>query len=227
MTDRTIRAVIFDLDGLLLDSEVYWERARRAYAADLGCHWTPEDELEVKGANSPEWAAKIRARCPAAPAAPAVIAGVTARMRALYDRALPLLPGATEAVRAVASNWPAGVASSSPPDLIAFALREAGVFDCFRVIVSADTAGRGKPAPDVFLAAARELGVPPENIAVFEDSSAGITAAHIAGMLVVAVPNAHYPPTAEALACADLVLPDLTAFRPALLRASDQPDQGE
>lgn len=212
-----IRAVIFDMDGLLLDSEIYWEEARSEYCLALGCSWQPEDELTVKGNNSPEWAARIRAHCSLASSLEKIIGGVSARMRALYERRLPLLPGAVNVVREVAAHYPLAIASSSPPDLIDYAITEAGLRDCFTVLVSADLAGRGKPAPDVFLLAARQLGERPGDIAVFEDSSAGITAGRAAAMRVIAVPNPRYPPTAEALALADIVLASLLDFRLAML----------
>ena len=212
-----IEAVIFDMDGLLLDSEIYWERARREYCRSHRCEWPPENELSVKGHNSLEWAGVIEERCGLQVGREAIIAGVTERMRALYRQHLPLLPGALSAVRELATRYPLGVASSSPPAIIEYALREARILECFSAVVSSDEAGRGKPAPDVFLMAADRLGYPPVRIAVFEDSSAGIMAAKAARMFVVAVPNSHYPPGPEALSQADMVLPSLEKFRPELL----------
>jgi HAD superfamily hydrolase (TIGR01509 family) len=222
----TIRAVIFDMDGLLLDSEVYWEEARRGYCRAMGCTWSPQDELAVKGYNSPEWAARIRTHCALDVDLGAIVDGVAARMRALYEKKLPLLPGAVEVVKEVARHYPAAIASSSPLDIIEFATIRAGLRPYFAVVTSADTVGRGKPAPDVFLAAARHLGVAPGEAAVFEDSTAGITAGHTAGMLVIAVPNPHYPPSRGALELADIVLPSLEAFRLTML-AMPAGDQNE
>jgi HAD superfamily hydrolase (TIGR01509 family) len=207
-----IEAVIFDLDGLLLDSEVYWERARQSYAASLDCSWTADDEDEVKGMNSREWAAVIYSHCRLSRSLDEVIAGVTTRMQSLYDRHLPLLPGAVAAVRQCAGRYPLGLASSSPPELIEFALSEMGVRPSFSVIVSSDDVGKGKPNPLVYQVTASRLGVVPQNIAVFEDSSAGIFAAHAAGMHVIAVPNPHNPPSDDALSRADRVLSSLTEF---------------
>jgi HAD superfamily hydrolase (TIGR01509 family) len=213
-----ITAVIFDLDGLLLDSEVYWERARREYAQSLACQWSEQDELGVKGKNSREWAADILARCPGH-SIREIIDGVTARMQALYRQHLPLLPGAVQVVRALAAEYPLALASSSPPVLIQEALTDAGIRTCFRATVSSDDVGKGKPAPDVFLAAGRALGRPPAEIAVFEDSSAGIEAARAAGMRVIAVPNPHYPPSPSALASADRVLTSLVGVGSDTLRS--------
>jgi HAD superfamily hydrolase (TIGR01509 family) len=213
----SVHAIIFDMDGLLLDSEVYWARARTEYCASVGCDWRHEDELSVKGYNSPEWAAAIRSRC-GIDAGPAdIIHAVEARMRQLYTERLPILPGAESVVKTLARRYPLAIASSSPPSLIEFAMERAGLFSCFKVVVSADTVGKGKPAPDVFLAAADRLGYPPAEIAVFEDSTAGITAARAAGMFVIAVPNPHYPPDPDTLAQADLRLSSLEDFDPGLL----------
>ena len=213
-----ISAVIFDMDGLLLDSEVYWERARREYCASLSCDWSRDDELSVKGNNSREWAARILDRCGLTLRREQVIVGVSARMEALYRQHLPLLPGATSVVRALAGEYPLGLASSSPPPIIEYALQAAGIRECFSVIVSADEVGKGKPAPDVFLATAARLGVAPNHTAVFEDSSAGIMAARAAGMRVIAVPNPHFPPSPEALDAADVVLSSLPEFHAEVLR---------
>jgi len=218
-----ISAVIFDLDGLLMDSEVYWERARHDYAAGWNCDWTPQDELTVKGMNSREWAAQIGQRCTLDVAPDTIIEGVTSRMRALYAEHLPLLPGARRAVETLAAVYPLAVASSSPPSLIDDVLRAAGLRPCFQVIVSSDEVGAGKPAPDVFLVTAERLQQPPDQIAVFEDSSSGILAAHRAGMHVIAVPNRHYRPSEDALALAARVLPSLEAFEPAMLQQLSPP----
>jgi HAD superfamily hydrolase (TIGR01509 family) len=212
-----IRAVIFDMDGLLVDSEVYWEEARRRYCADRACTWRTEDELGVKGNNSPEWAVAIGKHCGFDEQPEQIIEAVVARMREMYERGLPLLPGAVEVVRALAERFPLAVASSSPPTLIEYVMSEAGIRLQFKAIVSADQVGRGKPAPDVFLAACEQLGFAPKTCAVFEDSSAGIMAAHAAGMFIVAVPNPHYPPHDDALSKADIVLHSLLDFRPEML----------
>jgi HAD superfamily hydrolase (TIGR01509 family) len=138
-------------------------------------------------------------------------------MRALYHEHLPLLPGAVKVVRDLAARFPLGLASSSPPQIIAYALREASILDCFQAVVSADDVGRGKPSPDVFLVTAKRVGYPAAQTAVFEDSTAGIRAARAAGTFVIAVPNPHNPPTGEALQLADIVLASLVDFSPDML----------
>lgn len=208
-----ISAIIFDMDGLLVDSEVYWEEARRRYCANHDCAWRAEDELAVKGNNSSEWAAAIKLRCTIREQPDQIIDAVVAEMRAMYATKLPLLPGATEVVQTLSQHFPLAVASSSPPALIEYVMTEAGIRERFNALVSADHVSRGKPAPDVFLIAADQLGFAPETCAVFEDSSAGILAARAAGMFVIAVPNPHYPPHDSALSAADTVLHSLLDFR--------------
>lgn len=211
------RAVIFDMDGLLFDSEIYWERARRSYAGDRGCDWTNADELACKGKNSPEWALAIKQRCQLPESLPEIIAAVSDRMRDLYTEHLPLLPGAVQTVQQLASEYPLGLASSSPQELIEFALDLAGIRNCFSALASSDQVEYGKPSPDVFFLAARRLGEQPSNITVFEDSGAGIRAARAARMKVIAVPNEHYPPPEEDLKLADHVLSSLHDFQPDML----------
>jgi HAD superfamily hydrolase (TIGR01509 family) len=206
------RGVIFDLDGLLVDSEIYWERARSDYCSSEGCDWSHEDELACKGKNSAEWAQIIIQRCSFSAPRPTIIAGVVERMAALYLDGLPLLPGARDLVRELAKHFPLGLASSSPPDLIRAVLSEAGILSCFRVIVSSDEVGVGKPDPRVYLVAASRLGVEPSDVVVFEDSTAGVQSAKAAGMKVIVVPNEHYPPDGSAVKSADRVLNSLEDF---------------
>lgn len=209
------------MDGLLLDSEVYWERARRDFCRSIGCDWTPELELGVKGMNSREWATEIARACGTDGDHAAIIKRVTERMIALYEEHLPLLPGAERAVRELAQDYPLGLASSSPPELIRHALGEAGLLDAFQALVSSDDVGKGKPSPDVFLVTAQRLGISPEEVIVFEDSSSGIGAACAAGMRVIVVPNVHYPPNDDALRRATLVLPNLDALNSDTLSSLD------
>lgn len=200
------------MDGLLIDSEPYWERARAGYCTSQGCEWRAADELSVKGHNSIEWATVIRSRCSLSFSSELIISGVSDRVEELYRAEVPLLPGATDTVRDLARLYPLAIASSSPPRLIEYAMKQAGLFDQFQVVVSADEVGKGKPNPEVFLEAARRLGFQPAEVAVFEDSTAGIEASRRAQMFTVAVPNAHYPPTETALSGANLVLESLREF---------------
>jgi HAD superfamily hydrolase (TIGR01509 family) len=130
-------------------------------------------------------------------------------MEARYAEHLPLVEGAAEAVRRLAGAFRLGLASSSNRPLIDAVLQASRLGPLFQATVSSEEVARGKPAPDVFLEAARQLGVAPERCAAIEDSGNGIRAAHAAGMHVVAIPNRRYPPASDALALADPVLESL------------------
>jgi HAD superfamily hydrolase (TIGR01509 family) len=179
-----------------------WDEVRRQVVADLGGRWTAEATGAMQGMSTAEWSRYLAGEL-GVPGAPDDVAGeVVARMADRYHRELPLLPGAVEAVRAVSERWPLGVASSSPPDLIRTVLAAAGIADRFSAVVSSEQVRRGKPAPDVYLAAAAELGVAAGRCVAVEDSANGLRAAAAAGMTVVAVPNPHYLPPPDALALA-------------------------
>ena len=214
-----LQAVVFDLDGVLVDSETVWDRARRAVVAESGGTWRENATRAMMGMSSREWSRYLRDEL-GVPLQPEVISDrVVAHMIAAYREHLPLLPGAAAAVRALAERWPLAVASSANRPVIDAALDGAGLADCFTTTVSGDEVARGKPAPDVYLEAARQLGVDPQCAAAVEDSSNGLRAAAAAGMLVIAVPNREFPPDQDALALAALVLDSLDALTPsALLR---------
>lgn len=213
-----IRGVVFDLDGMLMESEEYWERSRAGFVAAYGGKWGEDDQRAVMGANTRQWSRYIRERFAPRLSDEAIAAAVIAKMMAFYREHLPLLPGAIRAVEGLAELYPLAIASSSPPALIRLAVEEMGLADRFRAIVSSDEVERGKPMPDVYLLACARLGVPTGEACAFEDSAAGITAAHTAGLRVVAVANRAYPPDPAVLADADLVLPSLESFRPEMLR---------
>jgi HAD superfamily hydrolase (TIGR01509 family) len=204
-----VDAVIFDLDGVLIDSEPVWERVRRAYVADHGGHWRPDTQRRLMGMSTGEWARYLTEL--GAGADPERVAReVVDAMAAEYAAHVPLVPGAIEAVRAM--PWPLGLASSSPPRLIDVALSVAGLRAAFRVTLSTEEVPRGKPAPDVYLAVARRLGVDPAGCVAVEDSSNGVRSAAAAGMPVIAVPHPRYPLDPDADAA--LVLPAITALTP-------------
>jgi HAD superfamily hydrolase (TIGR01509 family) len=141
-------------------------------------------------------------------------AEVVRRLEAVYRERLPLIPGAVEAVEQLAASLPLGLASSSNRELIDFVLEVSGLARHFTATVSSEEVARGKPAPDVYLEAARRLGVRPERCAAVEDSEAGIRSAKAAGMRVLAVPNPHFPPADDALAEADVVLASIAELTP-------------
>ena len=216
----TLDAVVFDLDGVLVDSETVWDGARRAVVADTGRVWRDGATRAMMGMSSREWSRYLHDEL-GVPLTPQDISNrVVAHMIKAYGRHLPLLPGAVPAVRRLAERWPLAVASSANRPVIDAALQGAGLADCFTATVSGDEVARGKPAPDVYLEAARQLGVDPHRAAGVEDSSNGLRAAAAAGMLVVAVPNRDFPPDQDALALAALVLDSLDALTVSALVSS-------
>ena len=195
-------AVIFDLDGVLMDSEQRWNGAKEALVRETGARWREEAPSVMMGMSSPEWAAYLHDDLGVPMGVDAISRDVVRRMEDGYRESLPLLPGAGDAVRALADRWPLGLASSSNREIIDLVLELADFGDAFRVTVSSEEVERGKPAPDVYLEAARRLGVEPGGCVAIEDSSNGLRSADAAGMAVIAVPNPHYPPAPDALALA-------------------------
>ncbi|WP_067487870.1 HAD family hydrolase [Actinomadura hibisca] len=209
-----VRAVVFDLDGVLIDSEPVWEEVRRGFVADHGGHWQADSQERLMGMSTEEWSAYLAEDLIGGMDPEDVAYQVIDRMSARYAEHLPLLPGAVGAVRRLASDRTLGLASSSPRALIDLVLGEMGVAGLFRATVSTEEADRGKPAPDGYLLAAARLGTPPEQCVAIEDSSNGLRAAHNAGMRVIAVPHPRYPPAEDALALAAYVADDLADLTP-------------
>ena len=209
-----IEAVVFDLDGVLLDSEQVWDEVREELARERGGRWHDRAQRDMMGMSSTEWSRYMHDVLGLREPPEEISAEVVRRMGARYRAALPLLPGARAAVERLAARWPLGLASSSNRPLIDLVLDVSCLARFFRVTVSSEEVARGKPAPDVFLEAARRLGVAPERCAVVEDSANGIRAGRAAGMRVVAIPNPHFPPGEEALAAADVVLRSLEELTP-------------
>ncbi len=212
-----VAAVIFDLDGVLIDSEPAWAKARREAALESGGSWPPGTEEAMIGMSSTEWSRYMRDELGVPMDPQEISAAVVERLSGVYREALPLLPGAREAVLALAERWPLGLASSANREVIDLVLELAGLEDAFAATVSSEEVGRGKPSPDVYLEAARRLDAPPESCAAVEDSANGIRSAKAAGMLVVAVPDRHYPPDEESLALADVSLDSIRELSPAVI----------
>jgi HAD superfamily hydrolase (TIGR01509 family) len=210
-----IDAVVFDLDGVIVDSEHVWDEARRRLAEERGGRWHDEASRDMMGMSSPEWSRYMRERIGLSEPPEEINAEVVRRMEAIYRDELPLLPGAPEAVEALAARWPLGLASSSNRELIDLVLSLSGLERFFRATVSSEEVARGKPSPDVYLEAARRLGVDPARSAAIEDSENGIRSAKAAGMRVLAIPNPQFPPPADALALADAVLSSVAELTPA------------
>jgi HAD superfamily hydrolase (TIGR01509 family) len=210
-----IEAVVFDLDGVLIQSEEVWDSVRERYVREHGGRYDAEVQRAMMGMSAPEWSRYLSEEA-GVPGTPEQIdRDVVTEMLEAYEHGLPLLPGAVEAVRRTAAVFPLGLASSSNRVIFEEVLELAGIADCFQATVSSEEVPHGKPAPDVYLEAARRLDVAPEACAAVEDSHAGIRSAHDAGMRVVAIPNASYPPDEEALALADVTLESLDQLTPA------------
>jgi len=209
-----IEAVVFDMDGVLIDSEPVWEEVRRGFVAQCGGRWRPDTQDRLMGMSTGEWSRYMSADLGVGMPPDAVAEAIIAAMASRYARHLPLMPGAVEAVTLLAERWPLAVASSAPQSLIDVVLDASGLRPAFGVALSSERVERGKPAPDIYLAVVDKLGVAPERCAAVEDSSNGLRSAAAAGMAVIAVPHPKYPPAPDALGRARVVLPglpDLTA----------------
>jgi HAD superfamily hydrolase (TIGR01509 family) len=201
-----IDTVIFDLDGVLIETEQEWNEVRKEFATRHGGHWSQHDQPALMGANSMQWAEYMRSKAGVHLTSREIYEGVVNGLRERYSQHLPLIPGAWEAVTGLAVIFKLGVASSSPLELIEHSLRLAGLRTYFQAIVSSDEVAVGKPAPDVYLEACRRLGTEPARAAAIEDSSNGLRAAAAAGLALVAIPNSEYPPDPDSLALADMVI---------------------
>jgi HAD superfamily hydrolase (TIGR01509 family) len=215
--DRRIDAVVFDLDGVIVDSEHLWDEARRELAAERGGRWHERASRDMMGMSSLEWSRYMHDAIGLSEPPEQINEEVVRRLDELYRRELPLIDGAVEAVERLAARWPLGLASSSNRELIDLVLELAGLARDFSATVSSEEVARGKPAPDVYLEAARRLGVAPESCAAIEDSENGIRSAKAAGMRVLAIPNPQYPPEEEALSLADGVLGSIRELTPECL----------
>jgi HAD superfamily hydrolase (TIGR01509 family) len=211
-----VAAVVFDMDGVIVDTEQVWDEVREQLVSDWGGRSSATAQRAMMGMSSGEWSRYMHDEL-ALPQSPEEINDeVVRRMLQRYRGELPVIEGAVDAVRTLARLHPLAVASSSNRPLIDVVLETAGIAACFATTVSSEEVARGKPSPDVYLEAARRLDLPPKLCAAVEDSASGIRAAASAGMRVVAYPNRHYPPGAEALALADTVIASLTELDAAL-----------
>ena len=209
-----IDAVIFDLDGVLVDTEHVWDDARKELARERGRPWPEDASRAMMGMSSLEWSRYMHEVVGLPEPPEEISAEVVRRLQDIYRRELPLFDGAVSAVERLAKHWPLGLASSSNRELIDLVLELAGLAEYFRATVSSEEVPRGKPAPDVYLEAARRLGVQPDRCAAVEDSENGIRSAKAAGMRVLAIPNALYAPADDALALADDALASLDELTP-------------
>jgi HAD superfamily hydrolase (TIGR01509 family) len=216
-----VAAVVFDLDGVLIDSESVWGEIRHRFTEETGGRWHEGALRDMMGMSSLEWSRYMHDEL-GVPLPPEEISTQVAdRVADLYRERLPLLPGAVEAVRLLAEHWPLAVASSANRPLIDLVIELAGIADAFKATVSSEEVERGKPAPDVYLEAARRLEVDPGSCAAVEDSTNGIRSAHAAGMAVIAIPNSDFPPDPDALSLASVALDSVGQLTPEVVSALD------
>jgi HAD superfamily hydrolase (TIGR01509 family) len=223
MPGSDIQAVVFDLDGVIVDSEHVWDAAREALARERGGRWHEGAQQDMMGMSSVEWSRYMHDVIGLKDPPEEISAEVVRRLEATYREELPLIDGATEAVARLAERWPLAVASSSNRPIIDLVLGLSDLDRFFRATVSSEEVPRGKPAPDVYLEAARRLGTDPQRSAAVEDSRNGILSASAAGMRVVAIPNTRFPPDEEALATADVVLYSIDDLTPDIVEGDETP----
>jgi len=205
------------MDGVLLDSEQLWNQSKQEVVRDYGGKWRADAPTAMMGMSSPEWSAYMHDELGVPMAIDDINRAVVERMKQHYRDHLPLLPGAIDVVRSLHRRWPLALASSANREIIDFALDVAGLAGEFAATVSSEEVERGKPAPDVYLEAARRLEVEPDRCVAVEDSSNGLRSAAAAGMAVIAVPNEHYPPSDDALALAAACVHTLPEITPELV----------
>jgi HAD superfamily hydrolase (TIGR01509 family) len=213
-----VKAVIFDMDGVLIASEGYWFETRVDFAKAHGKDWTMDDQRACMGVNTIEWGQIMKQRLALDMPVQDVMAEVKSRLIARLEEKLPVLPGAVEAVQAAAAAYPIALASGSPTEVILKVTQLMGIDKLFRTMVFGDDMARGKPAPDIYLETARRLAMNPADCAGVEDSGNGVRSLKAAGMKIIAVPSPGFPLSQELLALADRVLPSLTEFSAELVR---------
>ena len=216
-----IDAIVFDMDGVLIQSEEVWDEVRETFVRERGGRYDAEIQRAMMGMSSTEWSRYLHETAAVPDEPEAINAEVVSRMLASYRDHLPLIDGAVDTVRRLAARYPLGLASSSNRQLIDAALEITGLTSFFTATVSSEEVAHGKPAPDVYLEAARRLGVDPTHCVAVEDSHGGIRSAKAAGMRVIAFPNPSYPPDEDALAQADVIIRSLDEFTPELIDSTD------
>jgi HAD superfamily hydrolase (TIGR01509 family) len=217
MAVNSIKAVVFDLDGVIIDTEEVWEEVRRGYVAEFGREFRPDSQDRMMGMSTGEWSAHLADEVGVPRTPEEVASDVLSRMADRYRADLPLISGAVGVVRSLRGHYRLALASSSARILIDQVLETAGITDAFEVTLSTEEVPRGKPAPDVYLTAVQRLGLTPADCAAIEDSSNGLRSAAAAGLAVIAVPHGVYPPAADAPAQARLVVSGISEITPEVI----------
>ncbi|MEN9892479.1 MAG: hypothetical protein RLY78_2774 [Pseudomonadota bacterium] len=211
-----IQAVIFDMDGILIDSEVLWREAREDFARDHGMVWSAEDQESVMGCNTALWSRimverlQLRERLGMDEAA--IAREIKARLLAKYEAKLPEREGAIAAVRLAASRYKVALASGSPNEIARHVMRVTGLDQVFLAATYGDDVAHGKPAPDIYLDVLAKIGVDPAHAVGVEDSGNGIRSLHAAGMGIIAAPGPEFPLAEDVLALADVRIDEMTGF---------------
>ncbi len=201
-----IKAVLFDMDGVLIDSEPVWDRVRGGFVEQRGGRWTADVQRQMMGVSTVVWSTRLTKLLGGSPTPEEVATLVTREMADAYRQELPLIDGAAASVRNMAGRFRLGLASGSPRALIDLVLDLSEMSKHFTAVLSTDEVARGKPAPDPYLELCRRLRVAPSECVTIEDSSNGLRSAGAAGTRVIALPRPGYPPDTEALALSEIVL---------------------
>jgi len=218
----SIEAIIYDMDGVLVDSEVYWFNARVQIAESVGNIWTEDDQRHAMGRSTIGWAGEMQTRLALDWALDDIITETKRRVIAQYEQNMPARPGAIESVHALAKQYRVALASGSPTDIIQSVMALTGLDKVFEVVVYGDSIPLGKPHPDIYLAACARLGVSPANAVGIEDSPSGIKSVRAAGMRCIAAPSPAFPLQPEIQALADIEITSLENLTLELVQRLEQ-----
>ncbi|MEO0562039.1 MAG: HAD family phosphatase [Chloroflexota bacterium] len=213
-----IETIIFDMDGVLVDSEVYWAQARYEFAEERGLQWNDTFQREAMGQSTIGWARVMQSRLNLDEHTDDIIVEMKSRVLAKYEVKTPLRPGAYEAVEFATANYRCGLASGSPTNIIETVIRTTGMDKLFETVVFGDTVPNGKPAPDIYLEALNRLDAAPATSIGIEDSAHGIHALKAAGMIAIAAPSPDFPLPQAVLILADAHITSMENFTPDLLK---------
>ncbi|HLA69560.1 MAG TPA: HAD family phosphatase [Bacteroidota bacterium] len=212
-----VKAVIFDLDGLLVDSEPVWFKVRTGMFRRFGLVWTDDDQKALMGRNTRSWIDYVEVKLDGKLSREEIVRETLEGMvRGYRTHEVRIMPGAQDALDYSSERYAIGLASGSPLILIEAALKSNDWTDRFAEVLSSDDVPHGKPAPDVYLEVMKRLGVSPAESVVVEDSGSGILAGKAAGASVVAVPNVNLMPPKDILNAADIVIGSLAALPAAM-----------